>query len=169
MKDGYAKFHEKHTAFYRNHAGASNFLRLLNLAATGATALLYAATLALALFQKKYKVFSLPFLKLLALPLSCLLVVSLLRKIVKRKRPYEEGIEPIFPKKNTSDSFPSRHVASAFVIGATALCVQLPLALAAFAAGLVLAYVRFACGWHYPTDLLCGGVVGLLVGLFALL
>lgn len=162
----YAKFYNRRVAFHRRMAGV---LRFLNVVATGAIVLLYAATLALALFQKNYPAFSWRFLKLLVLPLSCLIFVNLLRKAVRRKRPYEDGrIEPIFPKSNAGDSFPSRHISCAFVIGAVALCVRFPLALSAFGAGLVLSYVRFACGWHYPSDLICGGAIGLIFGLFAL-
>ena len=97
-------------------------------------------------------------------------VCALLRFFIPRKRPYDKegvGIEPICQKSKNSHSFPSRHTACAFVIG-TALCTLSPwLAIPVFFLGVCLAYVRFLSGFHFPTDLLGGAILGTAFGVIA--
>lgn len=98
-------------------------------------------------------------------PLLCLLTVSLLRNLFDRKRPYEgAGIVPVIEKKKKGHSFPSRHLASAFVIGTVFLPYCLPAGIVVLSAGAVLGYVRFAAGVHYPSDLAVGALLGALFG-----
>ena len=60
------------------------------------------------------------FIRALAVPLVSFVLLSVLRKALNAKRPYEVfGLDPIIPKKTKGKSFPSRHVFSIFVIEIT--------------------------------------------------
>ena len=107
-------------------------------------------------------------LSAIVLPAGCLLCVSVLRKLIKRARPYEKegaGIVPLKQKDASGNSFPSRHTACAFVI-ATVFTAYFPLAGGAlYAVGAFIAFFRFLFGLHYPTDLLGGMALGFLFGI----
>ena len=109
--------------------------------------------------------------KSLLSPALCLFLVSLLRLAIYRPRPYSEmgaNITPLYKKKNALEhSFPSRHVACAFVIAITLLPYSIGAGICLTAFGVLLAYARFALGWHYPTDLLAGTILGTLCGMIA--
>ena len=101
----------------------------------------------------------------LVFPAACLVLVSVLRKLFRRKRPYEKGIVPLVEKPATGNSFPSRHTACAFVI-ATVVAAYFPLGGGIlYGVGLGIACLRFLFGHHYPTDLLGGILLGVLLGL----
>ncbi|MFQ9736875.1 MAG: phosphatase PAP2 family protein [Christensenellaceae bacterium] len=70
-------------------------------------------------------------------------------------------------KEKRGHSFPSRHVASAFVIGTVLLPYCVWAGAAVLLAGTLLGYVRFAAGIHYPSDLLAGAALGIVFGLMA--
>ena len=106
------------------------------------------------------------------LPGGCFGCVSLLQTLVARPRPYQEtgaNIQPLRAKDSQNNSFPSRHTASAFVIGMVTLSACPWAGIACFAAGLYIAIVRFLFGVHYPSDLLAGAILGVLFGVFAFL
>jgi membrane-associated phospholipid phosphatase len=107
-------------------------------------------------------------LSLLLFPALCFLTVSLLQKLVKRKRPYENGVQPLVPKNAYGNSFPSRHSACAFVIATTALPYFPLLGGALFAVGAWITFFRFLFGHHYFTDLLCGSALGVGFGLLGM-
>ena len=161
MKD-YATFYQKQTAFLKRLKNPAKVLSITYKALTMAVATLYFSGLIIAAFG----VFgsTLPTLFALLLPpAAAVIVVTLLRMAIPRKRPYEEGgdgITPLVQKEGRSHSFPSRHTAAAFVIGITLCSVSLWLGIPALIFGTVLAYVRFLCGFHYPTDLIGGALIG---------
>lgn len=162
--DVYRKFYEKQAEFYRKRRWAKTALFLLNYALTAAIFLAYALLCLL------IPILGTPHAKDLAkiflIPLSCLLAVTLLRNLINRKRPYEDGgITPVLVKNKHGNSFPSRHVASAFVIGTVFLPYCLWAGVAVLLSGVLLGYIRFAAGIHYPSDLLVGAAVGTLFGL----
>ena len=101
----------------------------------------------------------------LGFPAACLVAVSLLRKLFGRKRPYEKGVAPLVEKNSTGNSFPSRHTACAFVI-ATVVAAYFPLGGGIlYGVGTGIAFFRFLFGHHYPTDLLGGITLGILLGM----
>lgn len=106
------------------------------------------------------------------LPALCFLVVSALRWLIGRPRPYEEngaGIEPLVSKRGRGNSMPSRHVGSAFVISMVILpeCLACGIVLLAVAAG--IAVLRVLRGVHYPSDVLVGALIGVAFGSVGLL
>ena len=108
----------------------------------------------------------------IVLPAACFGTVSVLRKVLSRPRPYQTtgaGIQPLVKKDSEGDSFPSRHIASAFVIGTVALSQFVWAGVLCYTAGLYLAAVRFLFGLHYPTDLCAGAMFGVAFGAFAFL
>jgi membrane-associated phospholipid phosphatase len=112
------------------------------------------------------------FVKVFCTPALSLIIVSVLRLAIDRPRPYNEdgaGIVPLQQKEGDRNSFPSRHLTSAAVIAAT-FFPYLPAILAllfVFAVG--LGYARFAIGWHYPSDLFAGFVLGFFVGILPMI
>ncbi len=87
----------------------------------------------------------------------------LVKAIVKRPRPVLEGLPPLGGAPS-SLSFPSAHATSAFAV-ATAMTRVEPWGALAFVLALALALGRPYLGMHYPSDVLAGAVLGVLLGL----
>jgi undecaprenyl-diphosphatase len=85
------------------------------------------------------------------------------KAIVKRPRPALEGLPPLGGAPS-SLSFPSAHATSAFAV-ATAMTRVDPLGALAFALAFALALGRPYLGMHYPSDVLAGAVLGIVLGL----
>ena len=95
------------------------------------------------------------------------LLVSIARRIINARRPYEIYDFGIEIKKKPGLSFPSRHVFSAFAIATALLFESLPLGICVFLCGAVLSAVRVLLGLHFVRDVLAGallGVLGALIG-----
>lgn len=159
MNERYRKLYEKNKRWIERKAVRKKIVLCADKAATWYVVLSYLFVCAYALFVEK-RCDGADYVRLFVLPAACLIVVSLLRKIVNAKRPYESGISPIAEKKRKGQSFPSRHLASTAAISGIAL-FYLPVVGAINAlACCVLSYTRFACGWHFPRDILCGFSLG---------
>lgn len=95
------------------------------------------------------------------------LLLSLWRKWSNQPRPCEVlDIEPLLRRDKKGESFPSRHVFSAFVIAMTALWLVPALGAALLVCGALLALCRVIGGVHWPRDVLAGALAGILAGLF---
>lgn len=99
-------------------------------------------------------------------PAAALVVVTLLRVLIDRPRPYERlDISPLIHKETHGKSFPSRHAFSVFVIAATGWTVYPPLGATLAVVGVLLCVVRVLGGVHYPADVLVGAAIGAVAGL----
>jgi membrane-associated phospholipid phosphatase len=87
----------------------------------------------------------------------------LVKMAVRRPRPVLEGLPPLGGAPS-SLSFPSAHATSSFAV-ATAMCRVDPASSAAFVVAAALALGRPYLGMHYPSDVLAGVVLGVLLGL----
>jgi decaprenylphosphoryl-5-phosphoribose phosphatase len=83
--------------------------------------------------------------------------------IVKRPRPVLEGLPPLGGAPS-SLSFPSAHATSSFAV-ATAMTRVEPWGALAFALAIALSLGRPYLGMHYPSDVVVGAVLGVLLGL----
>ena len=86
-----------------------------------------------------------------------------LKLIVKRPRPVLEGLPPLGGAPS-SLSFPSAHASSSFAV-ATAMTRVEPWGALAFLLALALSLGRPYLGMHYPSDVLAGAVLGIVLGL----
>lgn len=167
----YQKIYEQQAAFYKKRAWATKLLKIANPVSAAVIAAGYLALCLLALLPASHPSKG-DFLRVLGAPALCFITASCARVVFNRKRPYERsadegGIEPIIHKSTTGHSFPSRHAACAFVIGTAAIAYMPPLGAGLLCVGIVIVYVRFASGLHYPTDLLAGALWGAACGLLA--
>lgn len=86
-----------------------------------------------------------------------------LKLVVKRPRPVLKGLPPLGGAPS-SLSFPSAHATSSFAV-ATAMVRVDPAMAGAFAVAIALAVGRPYLGMHYPSDVIAGAVLGVLLGL----
>jgi len=86
-----------------------------------------------------------------------------LKLIVKRPRPVLEGLPPLGGAPS-SLSFPSAHALSSFAV-ATAMFRVDPATAGALVFALALSLGRPYLGMHYPSDVLAGAVLGVILGL----
>jgi membrane-associated phospholipid phosphatase len=82
---------------------------------------------------------------------------------VKRPRPVLEGLPPLGGAPS-SLSFPSAHATSSFAV-ATAMVRVDPAMAATFVVAFALALGRPYLGMHYPSDVLAGAFLGVVLGL----
>lgn len=82
---------------------------------------------------------------------------------VRRPRPVLEGLPPLGGAPS-SLSFPSAHATSSFAV-ATAMVRVDPAMAAAFLVAIALSLGRPYLGMHYPSDVLAGAVIGVVLGL----
>ena len=170
MKYDYKSLYEKNATFYTKHPLLQRALQPISHALTALFAVAYALLV--------YKAFTTPYevrdlLPLIGAPIVCLSIVTILRYAVNRPRPYAENGAQITPfskkKKSEENSFPSRHLACAFVIATLFLSVFTWVGVVLLVLGVLLGYIRFTLGVHYPTDLLCGALIGVLCGLWIII
>jgi membrane-associated phospholipid phosphatase len=83
--------------------------------------------------------------------------------LVRRPRPVLEGLPPLGGAPS-SLSFPSAHATSSFAV-ATAMTRVDGLATLAFLLAIALSLGRPYLGMHYPSDVLAGAALGVLLGL----
>ena len=105
----------------------------------------------------------------LIIPLSVFLINNTTRKLLGKKRPYQElDITPLINHKN-SPSCPSNHTACAMVIALTFLKAvsyyQNPiltfLGVFFIICGIFTGLSRVVCGIHYPRDIFLGYIIGI--------
>lgn len=82
---------------------------------------------------------------------------------VKRPRPVLEGLPPLGGAPS-SLSFPSAHALSSFAV-ATAMFRVDPATAGALVVALTISLCRPYLGMHYPSDVLAGALLGVLLGL----
>ena len=91
---------------------------------------------------------------------------KVITRLYNRPRPYQTwDIQPLIKKDSLGKSFPSRHVFSATVIAMLALMINPWLGGTMLFLAAILAILRVLGGVHYPSDVLAGYVIGILVGL----
>lgn len=95
--------------------------------------------------------------------------VSVARKIINAPRPYElYDFYEEKPKEKSGQSFPSRHVFSAFVIATLSWLVSPLLSVALGVLGICLAAARTLLGIHFIRDVVAGAIIGILSGVIGI-
>ena len=89
-------------------------------------------------------------------------LVSAFRRIFNSPRPAEVLGLTDFPVKKKGHSFPSRHVFSAFCIGAALLPLYPTMGIAALILGAILSVLRVLLGVHFPRDVIAGAIIGVI-------
>lgn len=98
------------------------------------------------------------------------ILVSIARRIINAPRPYElYDFYTVPPKAKRGQSFPSRHVFSAFLVAGLAYMISIWLALALVAVGISLATARVFLGIHFIRDVAAGALIGVLSAVLGLL
>jgi membrane-associated phospholipid phosphatase len=105
-------------------------------------------------------------------PMLGFTAVSIYRKKVNSPRPYEVyEFTPLYKKymnpakRKQGQSFPSRHVYSAFAIGMAVLSVYSWLGIVVLIMGAWMALFRVIMGVHFPRDVIAGALIGTALGL----
>ena len=172
MRYDYQLLYKKNAQFYNARPKLKKLLFVGNTALTLGFFVAYAFLVVFSLLSpENFTVYDC--VKILVIPSGCLFFVAVLRVAVNRPRPYSEkgaNITPLLQKKGAQDkSFPSRHLASAIVIACVFLPYYLLISAILFPLAILLGYIRFALGLHYPSDLFGGAILGGLCSLFLLL
>lgn len=115
------------------------------------------------LIPKKTRIIGI--MMLLSLGITFIIDNVLLKNLVARIRPYEAvyGLERLVEKQKDF-SFPSGHTGSSF---STAVIILLGMpkkyGIPAIVLAFLISFSRLYVGVHYPTDVLCGAVIGTVV------
>ena len=108
--------------------------------------------------------------KAVVFPAVGFVLVSALRHIINRPRPYEAfGCPSVIPKDTKGKSFPSRHAYSAFAIALTFCAWCAPAGAAMVLLSCCMAAVRVIGGVHYPSDVVAGAALGIAFGVLEIL
>lgn len=155
----YDDYYQKLSRPWRTKAG---LLEQANQVCSGLVYTIYPASLGWLAYQEEWQLF----LVQLLVPALGFGLVSLIRRVINQPRPYERWpIQPLLAKETIGQSFPSRHVFSASVIGTVLLVLSHWLGLFVMVLALFLAALRVLGGVHYPRDVIAGFLLGILLGL----
>ena len=107
--------------------------------------------------------------KLILTPFTSFILVSVIRKCIDAKRPYEKyNIKPLFVKNTKGESMPSRHVFSITIIAMCWLYVSVPVGVIMLILVVIMAASRVLAGVHFIRDVVAGFAVGIICGIAGL-
>ncbi|MFZ4712677.1 MAG: phosphatase PAP2 family protein [Bacteriovoracaceae bacterium] len=89
-----------------------------------------------------------------------------IKAIVKRPRPFQSSLQfkPLVPVPGTNDSFPSNHMATSTAFLTCLVLNFHPLSPIVFLWCLSIGFSRIYLNVHYPTDVLAGSILGMMIG-----
>ena len=147
--------------FFTRHSTAFSLLLIANRLLTACGFFLYPLLLLSLLLKREIPML----ICFIAIPAFCFLAVTVFRKVVNKKRPYEKlPIQSLIKKDKKGQSFPSRHVFSIFLIATLWFCFWKPVGIFLFIAGIFLAIIRVIGGVHFISDVCAGAALGILAG-----
>lgn len=154
--------YEKITQPLKNHPKCITLLKVMNRLLTISGFVMYPCLIIWLFLRSDKRIFS-----FILIPAVSFLALSVFRQKINSKRPYEVfAIQPIIPKEKKGESFPSRHVFSIFLIASIWFHVFSPIGTVLFLCGILLAVIRVIGGVHFPKDVICGAILGILCGFF---
>ena len=154
MNNNYYDYFEK--VQYKNKW--INFLIKLNKSITYIVYLLFISLVVYLFFTERHV-----FYKVILTTSISFLLVSVFRRLINAKRPYEVmDIKPLINKDTKGNSFPSRHVFSVFIIATVYMYIYMPIGITLIILGIILAAVRVLLGVHFLRDVICGAIIGIL-------
>lgn len=108
-------------------------------------------------------------IKFLLIPALVLGTVSILRKVINRKRPFEVfKIKPIITHE-IGGSFPSKHASSAMIIAIFTYWINPVVGSLTIGLALLTAISRVLAGIHYLTDVVAGIFIAFLFSMILLI
>lgn len=157
----------KMTQPFRDNPDMAKGLHIANKICTGVMYLAYPCLLMYLFFFGKFSSY-LSFSKALLVPAISFVLLTVVRALINRPRPYEKfEVAPVIPKDTKGNSFPSRHVFSASMIALT-FVLHSPwswLGLIFLVVSILLAVVRVVSGVHYISDVIAAIVVAFLAAI----
>ena len=163
-KENYIKMY---TAVYKK-PHLSVFLNALSLVITCLTVLTYSAFAVY--FAITDTLFGIKLITVSAIPFFA---VTLMRRVIDAPRPYQifecEGLAPLTEGGKRGDSFPSRHVASSFIIGSAFTFILPWVGITLMALGVILGACRVLLGRHFLRDVIVGAIIGGISGAVGML
>lgn len=145
----------------REHEKLGNLVLLANRIGTRLVYVIYPVLLGSLVLQKDPRLW-----RELLVPAAAFLLLSAVRDRINAPRPYElYEYTPLIQKESKGNSFPSRHVFSAFVIAMGGFYVNPLIGGVLTVIGIVIAVCRVIGGVHFPKDVLVGAGLGILAGL----
>ena len=106
----------------------------------------------------------------LALIMEVLLNEKIIKELVRRPRPFtlRPEIDTIVHRPS-SFSFPSGHTCSSFAAATVIFMYNKRLGIAAYAVAALIGFSRNYFFIHYPTDVICGALFGMIYGIAAVM
>ena len=142
-----------------------NFVVILNYIMT--SGILWIALGIVLLFFRKTRAAGVTLL--IALAFAFLFGDVLLKHVVSRPRPFTVNTDIVLlMKEPTGSSFPSTHSGLAAASTTVLLAKKRTLGVIALVLAVCIAFSRLYLYFHYPTDVLCGLLLGVLCGMLAL-
>ena len=152
-----------------SRAGLVRALKIGGAVSTFAVVAAFAYALGVLLFAGEY----ISAVKLAVFSAVPFFAVTLMRMLIDCERPYEvfviDELAELKEKRKKGQSFPSRHVFSAFVIGTLWFSYNPIFGISILACGVILALARVLLGIHFIKDVVVGAVIGILSGVVGML
>jgi len=102
---------------------------------------------------------------LLAGLISRFVITDIIRHFLPRLRPFiEHHVNLLIPYNPAEPSFPSGHAAFYFALSAVIFAYNKRAGLWFFAASFLIVISRVFVGIHWPSDILAGALIGILIG-----
>jgi membrane-associated phospholipid phosphatase len=161
----------KMTQPFRENPELAKGIHIANKMCTGVMYLAYPLLLVYLFFYANLSSYF-SFKRALLVPAISFLLLTVVRALINRPRPYEKfEIPPVIKKDTKGNSFPSRHVFSATIIAMTFLLMSPWSWLGVFflVVSVALAIVRVLSGVHYISDVVAGFFVAVLSGVLGYL
>ena len=155
--------YDKIERFFKSHEKLYFLLRIIYKYASYPVFVLYPLLLIYTFWSGRIA----EFIKILVIPAVTFVMVTLLRLITNRARPYEVlDINPLIKKNKSGQSFPSRHAASVFIIAMAFLYVNVYAGVALLILGSLMCVSRVLAGVHFVCDVVLGALISIILGVF---
>ncbi|WP_244834730.1 phosphatase PAP2 family protein [Clostridium sp. BJN0001] len=152
-------------SFFSKSEKRKNFLIYANKVLTYIVYIMYPSLLIYLFLSKDTR-----FIKCIIIPAFSFIILTVFRKAINAKRPYEVfNIDPIIKRDKKGSSFPSRHVFSVFIIALMHYYIFKPIGIFLFIVGTLLALMRVLGGVHFLKDVFFGALIGILFGYIGLI